>query len=223
MTIEKRMDKLERQNRRLKQVVALIAILGVSGALMGAKHVPKQIVARSILIKGKSGRTVRLTETGLEMRDAKGNMRGAFYGGLIYLYQKGGKEGLRLNREGFRLLGKKGIVRVVVSERGMSLYDGIRGKLRLRANVNAKGNPLVSLFDGNQRTRTKLGGANLSLYDKRQRRRVLLNVYQKGDAVLRVNGAKKRSISVWAGGYMAAIQIRKSNGKLEWEEATRGD
>ena len=88
MTIEKRMDKLERQNRRLKQVVALIAILGVSGALMGAKHVPKQIVARSILIKGKSGRTVRLTETGLEMRDAKGNMRGAFYGGLIYLYQK---------------------------------------------------------------------------------------------------------------------------------------
>ena len=159
MTIEKRMDKLERQNRRLKQVVALIAILGVSGALMGAKHVPKQIVARSILIKGKSGRTVRLTETGLEIRDAKGNMRGAFYGGLIYLYRKGGKEGLRLNREGFRLLGKKGIVRVVVSERGMSLYDGIRGKLRLRANVNAKGNPLVSLFDGNQRTRTKLGVA----------------------------------------------------------------
>ena len=28
MTIEKRIDKLERQNRRLKQVVALIAILG---------------------------------------------------------------------------------------------------------------------------------------------------------------------------------------------------
>jgi hypothetical protein len=94
---------------------------------MGAKHVPKQIVARSILIKGKLRRTVRLTETGLEMRDAKGNMRGAFYGGLIYLYRKGGKEGLRLNREGFRLLGKKGIVRVVVSARGMSLYDGIRG------------------------------------------------------------------------------------------------
>ena len=223
MTIEKRMDKLERQNRRLKQVVALIAILGVSGALMGAKHVPKQIVARSILIKGKSGRTVRLTETGLEMRDAKGNMRGAFYGGLIYFYRKGGKGGFRLNREGFRPLGKKGIVRMVVSERGMSLYDGIRGKLRLRANVNAKGNPLVSLFDGNQRTRTKLGVANLSLYDKRQRRRVLLNVHQKGDAVLRVNGAKKRRISAWAGGYMAAIQIRKSNGKLEWEEATRGD
>ena len=105
----------------------------------------------------------------------------------------------------------------------MSLYDSIRGKLRLRANVNAKGNPLVSLFDGNQRTRTKLGVGNLSLYDKRQRRRVLLNVHRKGDAVLRVNGAKKRRISVWAGGYMAAIQIRKSNGKLEWEEATRGD
>ena len=128
MTIEKRVEYLERQNRRLKQVVALIAILGVSAALMGARNVPKQIVAKSILIKAKSGKTLKLTEHGLEMQDAKGNMRGAFYGGLIYLYRKGGKEGLRLTRERFRLLGKKGIVRVVVSERGMSLYDGIRGK-----------------------------------------------------------------------------------------------
>ena len=55
MTIEKRVEKLERQNRRLKQVVALIAILGVSAALMGAgaRNVPKQIVAKSIPDQGQ--------------------------------------------------------------------------------------------------------------------------------------------------------------------------
>jgi hypothetical protein len=139
--ILERLEGLERQNRRLKQTLAVAFVLLGSLFFMGA---------------GKKGHVVQATE--FLLKDADGRVRAALRmgsaGAYLAFYNSDGKAA-------------RGLLGVLPSGPALGLYDG-KGKTRVSLGLTEKGANLT-FHDSDEKLRAELGmleeGPNLLFLD----------------------------------------------------------
>lgn len=141
-TVLKRLDTLEKQNRRLKQVISLFMIVVSSLALMSvAGHKGRTIEARQFALKDEAGTTravlgMRSAGPGLALYDSHGNKVQA----LLTVLQAGPVLGL---------YDADGTTRVLlgVTPKGATLtFNDVEGKLRAEMGFSAEA-PHITFFD----------------------------------------------------------------------------
>lgn len=121
-TLERRLEGVERENRRLKRAGALALVLIVAMVLMGHVLDEKVVEAERFVLLDPNGETravlvVTNGGAGLYLYDNKGKLRTGLVGGMedetgLSLYGSDGKESARLNvyadgRPSMTLLGKE--------------------------------------------------------------------------------------------------------------------
>ena len=168
MNLEQRLARLERANRRMKRIGALVLVVAAAALLSGAaqgKELPHLEVA-SLTVKDQDG-------------DVRAKLSPLETGASLNLYDKGGKTQAEFRTvadvgSGLILAGKDGVQATLTVGAGSSaldLYDK-DGKVRAGLTVLGDGSPSLLLFDKEETPRavldtgtTKTAAGTLTLYD----------------------------------------------------------
>lgn len=166
--LESKFNKLEVQHRRLKSIVALIAV-GFTAALVVAAAAPRTITAGKLVLTDADGHTrVRLDSTGLYFTAGNGNKLANFWtnqkigAGLVFFdgSRKGGRLGIGMwgKYPGLGIDDAQGHERAWFGEESYgSSVDLFDGKTKKRLTVQAKADePFLSVLDSSERTRVGL-------------------------------------------------------------------
>ncbi len=176
-TLTQRLDRLERENRRLKIAGAVLllalAAVGVMGQVL-PKAVPKVVEAERFVLRDTRGRT-RAT------LDAEGSGTLA-----LSLYDQNGKirASLAVEADGTPRLdlvdqnGKQRVALNVVKDASALVLADQNGKGRISLTVLPGGRPDLALSDQNGKTRLVLdvgtSGPSVVLYDENEKERAVL-------------------------------------------------
>ncbi|OFV94413.1 MAG: hypothetical protein A3H28_09725 [Acidobacteria bacterium RIFCSPLOWO2_02_FULL_61_28] len=176
-----RLEKLEKQNRRFKQIGAVALIIVGSVVLMGQAPPPRTVEANEFTLRDGSGRVrgqLSMTNSGpaLSLYDQNGHVRTMLdvlaSGPGLSLLDANGKIRAALvveaNGPGLALVDgngkKRAMVNLVAEGPGIYLFDDAeKGRVALYLLA---GEPKLSLRDRNERVRTSLAGATLGLEDE---------------------------------------------------------
>jgi hypothetical protein len=203
-----RLEKLERENRRLRAALLAVLVLATSALLMGsqAETKPGPVKATSIGLYDQGGKLRgTISDKGLALFDEKG-MR----------LSLGVEDGL-----GLTLLDKKCRRRVellLAKEGPVLTFSDAADKQRVALVATADLSSLV-LSDGNNRPGMTLGvgsneGSSIVLTDKKGRRRAALAVSEGAPALVLTdeNGKTRASLSSAKG--KASLELRDDQGKV---------
>ena len=147
MTLEQRLERLERQSRWMRRGGALALAVEATVILVGqgAEEDLRDLEARSLTLKDSDGRErlrigPEFAEHGLRFMDATGETRARFYLQLdgtpqVFLYNAQGKEGIAFS--------------VKDRPRLALLHAGVD---RLSLKVGSDGSPGLYLFDAERKT-----------------------------------------------------------------------
>jgi len=161
--LTQRLDRLERENRRLKISGAILllalAAVGVMGQVL-PKAVPKVVEAERFVLRDAKGRVLAIWGT-----EASGTPG-------LHLYDLNGKP-----RAGLAVVGADGTPRLVLADQN--------GKARAVLRVGADGTPALALADQNEKARGGLavgadGTPGLHLFDQNEKPRAVLLVRADG-------------------------------------------
>ena len=183
MDLEQRLARLERANRRMKRIGALVLVVAGAVVLSGAaqgKDLPHLEVA-SLTVKDQDG-------------DVRARLSPLETGASLNLYDKGGKTQAEFRTvadvgSGLILAGKDGVQATLTVGAGSSalrLRDK-GGKLRAELAAAADGSPALALFDKAGGLRAVLdvdADGSLFLYDKDGKVRAGLTVLGDGSPSL---------------------------------------
>jgi len=172
--LTQRLDRLERENRRLKVTGAVLVLALAAGGVMGQvpKAVPRVVEAERFVL-----------------RDTKGKV-------LATLGTEASTPSLAL----FDQNGKTRAVLMVLANGAAGLFvDDQNGKTRVLLGVGADGTPAVSLLDQNEKRRAALGvGADgtplLSLADQNEKIRAELSVHTSGPSLVLRDENRNRAV-----------------------------
>ncbi len=223
-TLTKRLDRLERENRRLKIAGAFLVLALVAVGAMGQmipRAVSKVVEAERFVLRDATGKIMAIlgTEPGvpapkLFLYDQNGKTRAMLSvladgtPGLALFDQNGkGRAGLLLLASGAPGLGlhdQNGKNRLLLSvgaddTPGLALLDQ-NGKERARLTVVPDGSPSLGLFDQSGKVRAALGvladgSPGLSLADLNDKERIGLRVGTNGPSlVLRDENLNNRAV-----------------------------
>ena len=135
MDLERRVEKLERENRRLKIVGGLV-LLGLAAACTSTAVMPQEgpdvIEARTFVVIDEDGTTrARITPVGLGYHDGGGNLRALLSaGGIAYIDENGTIRG-RIEAGGSSYFDENGEIRARIVASGSSYFDE-NGEIRAR-------------------------------------------------------------------------------------------
>ncbi len=195
MTIEQRLERLERQNRWMKRIGALGLAVAAPVLLSGqAKGKDLQhLKARSLtLIDGYGRNRVVVADYGLRVSDINGKTR-------AMLFARG-----------------DGSPRLDLRDKN--------GKTRMSFRALLDGSPSLDLWDKNGKQGVALrmlgdGSSRLLLYDKNGKNRAALGAYADGSSRLILfdtNGKKRAALRVFADG-SPSLNLRDKSGKVRAE------
>ena len=196
--IDARLGKLEKQNRRLRTLALLGALLVGAGVLMAQKRVPTSVEARGFVVRDAAGRPrALLGSEGLSLFDRNGELRVA-------------------------LLLAAGEDRDVAS---LGFYDA-RGDLRAHFEV-APDEVSLAANHPDGRTAWELcdskDGPTLSLRDGNGTPRVVCTVLRAGPACTLLDADRSVRALVQVAGNRAGINLYDANGTSRIAIATTGD
>ncbi|HEV2262213.1 MAG TPA: hypothetical protein VGR69_08015 [Candidatus Rubrimentiphilum sp.] len=162
-----RVDRLERQARRLRQICVLTTVALVGVTAIGAAAVSGAITSKSITVVDASGHArVKLDAQGLHIFDTSGRQRVA--AGLNALgepeFSLADAAGVRRfrgyispnNNANLRFTDGKANDRFWVDASSMSFYD-VSGTERVAVGVTTSDQPLIKFFDGSHSDRGFMG------------------------------------------------------------------
>jgi len=199
-TLTHRLDRLERDNRRLKLGGAFLVLALVSVGAMGQvlpKAVPKVVEAERFVLRDTKGKILAALGT----RSS---------GTVLFLYDQNGKAraGLSLLADGSPGLvladqnGKERATLIVLADGSpsLSLADQ-NGKTRAGLSLLADGLPLPSLVlaDQNEKSRAVLtvgadGSPHLGLFDQNEKPRADLSVGTSGPSLVLLDENRNRAV-----------------------------
>ncbi|MCJ7503363.1 MAG: hypothetical protein MUP80_09950 [Acidobacteriia bacterium] len=190
-----RLDKLEKQNRRLKRLALLCLLIAGSGFLLA--QVPRKALSAAPTQAVQAATYDTLVVHRLELRDKAGKLRGLWTveaeAPFLELYDTAGKPRARLG--------------VVLKFPAVMLYDAA-GKLRAGLQVDDSG-PGLHLYDAALNTRARLGvdddGPSLWLQDA-----------QQFQAVVGVTGLETIGTGESHKTSAAAVTLFGKDGKVIW-------
>lgn len=210
-----RLDRFERENRRLKYIGALV-VLGIAAVvLMGqakSSKVTKVIEAEKFVLRDSSGSERAL----LSSKDAV----------FLTLFDRNGKIRASINETSLAIADKNGKVRIglVVSDEGnpIVVLQNEAGKERASLYLRSDGSPGLVLRDEAMKPRAALYLSSdalpgLWLYDKDEKWRTRLELTDDGDAGLALTdkyGSVRAALGLVKG--RPVIVFTDENGKDIW-------
>ena len=161
-----RLEKLEKQNRRMKQAGALVLILAAALVLMGQAPATRTVEANDFVLKDESGKV-------------RGRLYMTALGPSFALLDENGKQRASLG--------------VLADMPGLSLFDANgRGRVGL---VNGPSGPGLALFDANEKKRASLHlvaeGPGFYLHDASEKGRAGLFLLADGPRLTLYDGNEK--------------------------------
>ena len=135
MDLERRVEKLERENRRLK-IVGGAVLLALAAACTSAavipQGVPDVLEARTFAVIDEDGTIrARITPVGVGYHDENGNLRTLLSpGGIAYIDRNGTIRG-RIEAGGSTYFNENGEIRARIEATGSSYFDE-NGEIRAR-------------------------------------------------------------------------------------------
>lgn len=191
-----RLDRFERQNRRLKQAALAVLILFAAAFMMGQARPTRTTEANKFVLRDADGRvraelSMFADRPTLTFRDAKGFPVASIAGAddpFLTLNRAGSNEQVELlsskDHYGLALYGKtvRAGLAVTKGSPGLDIFDEA-GKERAMINL-AGGDPSFVLFDANGRRRAVLtafdGSPYLWMTDDKEKQRFSLGIEAKG-------------------------------------------
>ena len=190
MTIEERMTRLERKNRRLTLALVLTglaAILAVGVGMAAPVAVPDEVKAHKFTLVDADGKTraelglnTGPNGPGLKLFDENGNMRVGLGllpdGPNLTLRDENGKTRVSLNvtkdsicSSILSLSGENGRTGAALSTDGLLLTDA-NGKMRAMLAVGKDGDPALGIYDARQQSLVRIlsgegGGGMVNVYN----------------------------------------------------------
>jgi hypothetical protein len=188
--LERRLQSVEKQNRRLKQLGAVLLVFGTLFIVMGQAPSKKTVEANEFILRDESGNVrARLAMAGMlpemVLFDEKGNTSARMNGGIsaqnrggsIILFDSRGQE-----RESFTVL-QDGPALALEDSKGKN--RGIFGFSESRNNT------LLAVFDMDGHPRGQFAGGNngatLELYDSKQALRGIFTGGENGAGLVLVD------------------------------------
>jgi len=173
--LTQRLDRLERENRRLKRIGG-VAVIGLAAVALMGQTMP-----------GKVAKVVEAEQ--FVLRDASGTIRGRLHtssNGIAGLFLSSGtaSAGLRVGADGLAILAmsEHGEPRVVLGNHKNSpevLLIDKSNKVRVKLEIEGDGEPRLALYDGARQPRVAVGtqsdgGPGVVLLDENGRLRAAL-------------------------------------------------
>ncbi len=176
MTLEERVNRLEKQNRILKLgALLLIILMGIGGMATATNHVPQVVTAKSFVVQDATGKIrATLTPNGLYLRDGK-QVRAAYELQAIEFRDAKRTKRARLDVNGVVIRHPNGRVGASLNPSGTGISDA-KGKLvshlgvqsiRFRANGRNRAwyGYTAGLSDKKGKLRTRLDLKGLQFKD----------------------------------------------------------
>ena len=174
MSIEQRLEKLERQNKWMRRIGGVAVALVAAVFLMGQgkeKELP-DLEVQSLTVKAKDGRITKITGGDMTLIDANGETRASL------CTSKGGVASLGLNDDSGRY--RVALILPKDGAPGFYLRDRI-GRFRALLSLLKDGSPSLRLTDKDGKTRAVLGVTTVAGKKTAESTLTLFNA--KGDVI----------------------------------------
>jgi len=225
-----RVEKLERQNRRMKQAGTIILILAAAVVLMGQAPGTRTVEANEFVLRDADGRIrgwlgVRDDNPGLSLYGANGKPQvwlSAQPGGPLFsLYDIQERQRIMITApEETPVIGfydKNGKGRGALGMSGDTpslLLVHSEGKMRVLLDA-ARENPGLALYDDDGKERLALlvdsVGSRLTLLDSSEKKRAIFSAKDDSAGIVLADPSEKPQIGLFAGGPAAGMSVIDGN------------